>query len=661
MGEECRESQTCGTSDQTSSHAEHPDSVDLVWRLQRLVGPATATGDPEGEQQQNPNSSATEEPQSLGTSDRQATCAEGFATRAEPSQEAWASIVGLDEAKRELLGATVLPHQFPALFSGGRRPWRGLLLYGAGGTGKTFLAGALASLAGVTAPGITFFLFSASELLGMQQPVDVAQVLLDVACERRPSVLVVDRVEELLRPIDGGAPVIGITAAPWQLDADALPFFERRVHVPLPDRDERRRLLGTALRAEELAALSPSLLYAAVHHTEGYTATDVLEVECFAPYVAMATVLNLCVALIPVVVAFVYWGRLLGRLHECIVPVFLVVITAWTVGGYMVFHSRSLVWTSVSYVIVAGCLVWCTVSAARKFPLRVVLLFYALPIVSILIFLLVNDMTLARWYNNTDNKWIRLVLRTITSLFFWLLMFISRSTSRHVPTANGVVPLPLIYLVCQMIASFWSIFMTYGLQAWELVAPFGAVFAAINLLSHELWWQRWRLADFFLRRCCHGGINPRMFNLLSAAFSGGPTTTWDTAYGRYYSQCLVIEALGRIGSVLGAAGLFAALVYAQEAANLQNGTVQGGWVVWVITVTIYVLFLELVSLAYIVVRSTVIGIPFLESCVLLVSAGGWRAGLTRCLAICLAWFSFYLFLAFRVNGWLPIITDSSSS
>ena len=50
------------------------------------------------------------------------------------------SIAGLEDAKALLQEAVVLPVLIPGYFTGIRRPWRGVLLFGPPGTGKTLLA-----------------------------------------------------------------------------------------------------------------------------------------------------------------------------------------------------------------------------------------------------------------------------------------------------------------------------------------------------------------------------------------------------------------------------------------------------------------------------------------------------------------------------------------
>ncbi len=72
----------------------------------------------------------------------------------------WDDVAGLEGAKEALKEAVLLPIHFPHLFTGNRKPWRGILLYGPPGTGKSYLAKALA-----TEAKSTFFSVSSSDLV----------------------------------------------------------------------------------------------------------------------------------------------------------------------------------------------------------------------------------------------------------------------------------------------------------------------------------------------------------------------------------------------------------------------------------------------------------------------------------------------------------------
>ncbi|KAF7840474.1 Katanin p60 ATPase-containing subunit A-like 2 [Senna tora] len=72
----------------------------------------------------------------------------------------WESIKGLENAKRLLKEAVVMPIKYPKYFTGLLSPWKGILLFGPPGTGKTMLAKAVA-----TECNTTFFNISASSVV----------------------------------------------------------------------------------------------------------------------------------------------------------------------------------------------------------------------------------------------------------------------------------------------------------------------------------------------------------------------------------------------------------------------------------------------------------------------------------------------------------------
>jgi vacuolar protein-sorting-associated protein 4 len=153
----------------------------------------------------------------------------------------------------------ILPTRFPQLFTGKRKPFKGILLYGPPGTGKSFLAKAVA-----TEADSTFFSVSSSDLVSKWQGESERLVknLFEMARESPggKAIIFIDEVDslcgsrsegesdssrriktEFLVQMDGvgktsnGVLVLGATNVPWELDAAIRRRFEKRVYIPLPE------------------------------------------------------------------------------------------------------------------------------------------------------------------------------------------------------------------------------------------------------------------------------------------------------------------------------------------------------------------------------------------------------------------------------------------
>ncbi|XP_034251151.1 katanin p60 ATPase-containing subunit A-like 2 [Thrips palmi] len=178
----------------------------------------------------------------------------------------WTDIKGLQEAKRLLREAVVYPTKYPELFSGILAPWKGLLLYGPSGTGKTLLAKAVA-----TECGTTFFNVSASTLVSKWRgdSEKLVRVLFELARLHAPATVFLDEVDalasrrglageheasrrlqaELLVQLDGlnghaeNVFLLVTSNLPWDLDEALLRRLEKRILVDLPDQDAREQIL----------------------------------------------------------------------------------------------------------------------------------------------------------------------------------------------------------------------------------------------------------------------------------------------------------------------------------------------------------------------------------------------------------------------------------
>jgi len=104
-------------------------------------------------------------------------------------------IAALDDAKRLLNEAVALPLLVPEFFTGIRKPWKGVLLFGPPGTGKTMLARAVASM-----NNVTFFNASAASLVSRYhgESEKLVRCLFGMARHYSPSIIFIDEIDSLL-------------------------------------------------------------------------------------------------------------------------------------------------------------------------------------------------------------------------------------------------------------------------------------------------------------------------------------------------------------------------------------------------------------------------------------------------------------------------------
>ncbi len=209
----------------------------------------------------------------------------------------WDDIGGVDKAKQLLREAVELPLKHPEVFEyHGIKPPKGILLFGAPGTGKTLLAKAVASeseanFISVKGPEIFNMYVGESEIAvreifrkaRMSAPAVIGIDEIDSIAARRgssPSSHVMETVvTQLLSEMDGleelaGVVVIATTNRPELVDSALLRSgrFDRLVHVPIPDKNGRLEILRIHTKKMRLA--DDVDLEKLAEQTEGYVGSD---------------------------------------------------------------------------------------------------------------------------------------------------------------------------------------------------------------------------------------------------------------------------------------------------------------------------------------------------------------------------------------------------
>lgn len=226
----------------------------------------------------------------------------------------WSDVAGLENAKNMLKEAVILPIKFPQLFTGNRKPWKGILLYGPPGTGKSFLAKAVAT----EANNSTFFSVSSSDLVSkyLGESEKLVRALFESARKSSPAIIFIDEIDSLCGNRSDGENdstrrikteflvqmqgvgksndsvlVLGATNTPWELDPAIRRRFEKRIYIPLPDLEAREAMFKNFV-GKTPNNLCLGDLKKLAEETDGYSGSDIDSLNRDALYEPVRTIMH---------------------------------------------------------------------------------------------------------------------------------------------------------------------------------------------------------------------------------------------------------------------------------------------------------------------------------------------------------------------------------
>ncbi|XP_022341531.2 uncharacterized protein LOC111135601 [Crassostrea virginica] len=207
-------------------------------------------------------------------------------------------IAGLNDAKAALREAIIIPLLFPHLFTGSIKPWKRILLYGPPGTGKSRLAQAVSSEI-----KSTFYCVSSSDLVSSwvgESEKLIKELFHHATKQKGRSVIFIDEIDsicrqrssreeeytrriktELLKQMEGADNagdsdkifLLCATNCPWELDSAFLRRFQKRIFIPLPDKEARIALMKIHTKDNKVV-LSEEDWGVLGEQTEGYSGSD---------------------------------------------------------------------------------------------------------------------------------------------------------------------------------------------------------------------------------------------------------------------------------------------------------------------------------------------------------------------------------------------------
>ena len=207
-------------------------------------------------------------------------------------------IAGLEEAKRNIVDTFVLPIIAPDTYKEyGIKCWKGLLLFGPPGTGKTMFAKATAC-----EMNCAFVSVSCSDILTkwVGSSEEKVKELFNDARSKAPCIIFMDEIDALLSTRDDSGSsvsqnvktefisqidgvmsdttkpvfILGATNYPENIDSAMRRRLEKRIYIPLPDYNARVSMFKTKL-ADTIQQVSDEEIGRLSMETDGFSGADI--------------------------------------------------------------------------------------------------------------------------------------------------------------------------------------------------------------------------------------------------------------------------------------------------------------------------------------------------------------------------------------------------
>lgn len=203
------------------------------------------------------------------------------------SSVSWNDVAGLEKVKLQLKENVALPLTYPNLFPENNR-WKGILLFGPPGVGKTYVIKALSN----ELKGSTVLSVSSCDLVSkyVGDGPGMVKDIFKVARDKNPALIILEDIDLFfendnvalnrvkteiivqIQTMTNAGIFMGVTNSPWKIESAFRRAFQKRIYVPLLDLNGRIKFLeaelGDSIKHDDIVKLAEK--------SEGFSGSDLV-------------------------------------------------------------------------------------------------------------------------------------------------------------------------------------------------------------------------------------------------------------------------------------------------------------------------------------------------------------------------------------------------